>query len=92
MVAKAWYFCHVPKYCYINDASSNRSQKKNKRFFTCSDLSAFPGASPSKILPTLMKLVSADTSVRKIAAMIGPIRHVWLYHPETVEELLSSNK
>ena len=50
------------------------------------------GKPPSEILPTLKVLLASDSSLRKIAAMIGPIRHVWMFHPETVEKLLSSNE
>ena len=46
---------------------------------------------PDQILPKLLTLLPIDPLKRKMAAMMGPYRHIWLIHPDTVEPLLTSN-
>ena len=44
------------------------------------------------ILETLLDMCKTDTSSRKLGTVLGNTHVIWYFHPEPVEEILSSNQ
>ena len=51
----------------------------------------FFGVNREDIVDTLMELMKVDHTGRKMGSIMGQ-RAIWYYHPEPVEEILSSNE